>query len=385
MTYSHKSVELEYYIKEGISPVHYDLSDLNKHFQIRASLYRLLGIIPSFFKEKDILEVAPGSGHNSVYTATLLPRTYDLVEPNPNGCRDILNIFKGLSIEHTKPNLFQESLDDYKSDTLYDIVITEGWPGGFLDYEKSMLVKLSSFVNPGGIMLITFFSPIGGMATYLRRLIGHRLILEKDQMEQKTAVLKKAFSSHLDKLGSMTRSHKHWIQDSILNPYICVAHNTPLLCTEILGDEYEIYSSVPKLGTDWRWYKSLYGNQRKFNESFLAEYDKISHCMIDYRMNSIKRPEEKNKVLEKLCFDFAEITKNNENLGHDAYMENVEPLLSKIINNVEPDLPQAAQKAMHEVNTLLKQEVVEIDDVAKMSNFSGFFGREQCYLSFTRE
>tara|TARA_Y100000590_G_scaffold469825_1_gene660008 strand:- start:13244 stop:14401 length:1158 start_codon:yes stop_codon:yes gene_type:complete len=385
MTYSHKSIELEYYINEGISPVQYDLSDLGKHFQIRASLYRLLGIIPSFFKGRDVLEVAPGSGHNSIYTATLLPRTYDLVEPNPNGCQDILNIFKDFSIEHTKPNLFQESLDDFKSDTLYDIVITEGWPGGFLDYEKSMLVKLSSFVNPGGIMLITFFSPIGGMATYLRRLIGHRLILEKDQMEQKTAVLKKAFSSHLNKLGSMTRSYKHWIQDSILNPYICVAHNTPLLCTNIFDDEYEIYSSVPKLGTDWRWYKSLYGNRRKFNESFLAEYDKMSHCMIDYRMNSLKRPEEKNKELENLCFSFAEITKNNEKLGYDAYMENVEPVLFNIINNVEFDLPEMTQQAMHEANTILKRKVVKIDDVAKMSEFSGFFGREQCYLSFTRK
>ena len=385
MAYSHKSIELEYYINEGISPVHYDLSDLNKHFQIRASLYRLLGVIPSFFKGKNILEVAPGSGHNSIYTATLLPRTYDLVEPNPNGCKDILNIFESLSIEHTKPNLFQESLDDFKSNTLYDIVITEGWPGGFLDYEKSMLVKLSSFVNPGGIMLITFFSPIGGMATYLRRLIGHRLILKKDQMKQKTAILKKAFSSHLDKLTSMTRSHKHWIQDSILNPYICEAHNTPRLCTEILDDKFEIYSSVPKLGADWRWYKSLHGNQRKFNENFLAEYDTISHCMIDYRMDIVKRSKEKNKELEKLCFDFAAIVKNNENLGHDAYMKKVEPLLSKIISNIKPDLPQTTKKALHEVSTLLKKEVVEIDDVAKMSEFSGFFGREQCYLSITKE
>ena len=385
MSHSHKSIELEYYIREGISPVHQDISNLNKHFQIRASLYRLLGLIPSFCKGKDIIEVAPGSGHNSIYTATLLPRTYDLVEPNPIGCKDISKIFDNLSIQHTKPNLYQQSLDDFKSDKLYDIVITEGWPGGFLDYDKSMLVKLSSFVKPGGIMLITFFSPIGGMATYLRRLIGHRLISKKDQMKQRTAILKKAFSSHLDKLTNMSRSHEHWIQDSILNPYICVAHNTPRLCTEILDDKFEIYSSVPKLGADWRWYKSLHGNQRKFNESFLAEYDKISHCMIDYRMNCVKRSKEKNKELEKLCFDFAAIVKNNENLGHDAYMENVEPLLSKIINNVEPDLPQAAQKAMHEVNTLLKQKVIEIDDVAKMSDFSGFFGREQCYLSFTRK
>ena len=203
MVFSHKSIELEYYIREGISPVHYDLTDLKKHFQIRSSLYRLLGVIHSFLKGKDILEVAPGSGHNSIYTATLLPRTYDLVEPNPNGCKDILKIFESLSIEHTKPNLFQQSLDDFKSDTLYDIVITEGWPGGFLDYEKSMLVKLSTFVRVGGIMLITFFSPIGGMATFLRRLLGYRLIFKEDQMNQRTSILKKAFVSHLDKLSSM--------------------------------------------------------------------------------------------------------------------------------------------------------------------------------------
>jgi hypothetical protein len=315
----------------------------------------------------------------------LLPRTYDLVEPNPIGCKDISKIFDNLSIQHTKPNLYQQSLDDFKSDKLYDIVITEGWPGGFLDYDKSMLVKLSSFVKPGGIMLITFFSPIGGMATYLRRLIGHRLISKKDQMKQRTAILKKAFSSHLDKLTSMSRSHEHWIQDSILNPYICVAHNTPRLCTEILDDKFEIYSSVPKLGADWRWYKSLHGNQRKFNESFLAEYDTISHCMIDYRMDSVKRSKEKNKELEKLCFDFAAIVKNNENLGHDAYMKKVEPLLSKIISNIKPDLPRTTKKALHEVSTLLKKKVVEIDDVAKMTEFSCFFGREQCYLSITKK
>ena len=385
MIYSHRSIELEYYIREGISPVHQDISDLNKHFQIRASLYRLLGLIPSFCKGKDIIEVAPGSGHNSIYTATLLPRTYDLVEPNPIGCKDISKIFDNLSIQHTKPNLYQQSLDDFKSDKLYDIVITEGWPGGFLDYDKSMLVKLSSFVKPGGIMLITFFSPIGGMATYLRRLIGHRLISKKNQMKQRTAILKKAFSSHLDKLTSMSRSHEHWIQDSILNPYICVAHNTPRLCTEILDDKFEIYSSVPKLGADWRWYKSLHGNQRKFNENFLAEYDTISHCMIDYRMDIVKRSKEKNKELEKLCFDFAAIVKNNENLGHDAYMKKVEPFLSKIISNIKLDLPQTTKEALHEVSTLLKKKVVEIDDVAKMTEFSCFFGREQCYLSITKK
>ena len=142
MSNSEKSVELEYYIKEGISPVHYDLTDLKKHFEIRSSLYRLLGIIPNFFEKKDILEVAPGSGHNSIFTATLLPKTYDLVEPNPKGCEDILKIFKDFSLKHTKPKLHERSLENFKTNKLYDIVITEGWPGGFLEFDKSMLKRM---------------------------------------------------------------------------------------------------------------------------------------------------------------------------------------------------------------------------------------------------
>ena len=65
--------------------------------------------------------------------------------------------------------------------------------------------------------------------------------------------------------------------------------------------------------------------------------------------------------------------------------EHVEPLLSKIISHVEPDLPQATQKALHEVNALLKNKMVEVDDVAKMSDFSSLFGREQCFLSLINE
>ena len=248
-----------------------------------------------------------------------------------------------------------------------------------------MLIKLSSFVKSGGVMVITFYSPIGGVATFLRRLLGYRLTSKKDPMKKKISILEKAFSSHLNTLSSMGRSHKHWIQDSILNPHIYVGISTPRLFTEILNDKFIIHQSVPKFATDWRWYKSLHGKQRKLNESFLAEYDTISHCMIDFRMNGVKRSVEKNKELEKICFDFAIIANDNENLGHEGYIKNVEPYLSKIISNIEPDLPQTSKKALHEVSTLLNKKILEIDDVAKMSEFSRFFGREQCYLSIINE
>lgn len=380
-----KSIELEYYIKEGISPVHYNLTDINKHFQIRCSLYRLLGLVPSLIKGKDILEIAPGSGHNSIYTASLLPNTYDLVEPNPSGCKDIIKIFKNLSIKHTNPNLFEQPLDDFETTNLYDIVITEGWPGGFLEYDKSMLKKMSSFVKVGGLLLISFFPPIGGLPTYLRRLLAYRLISDEKSIEEKTYTLKSAFSSHLKNLLSMGRSQEHWIQDSLLNPYICVAHNTPLLCEEILDKNFKIYNSVPKFCNDWRWYKSLHGHQRNFNDHFISEYNSISHCMIDYKMNVSIREKEKNINLENLCFKFASVTKNNELLGYDAYIQNVQPLLLNIIDNLKNDLDVNTLKGLTEVDNLLKQKKFQISDISNMFYFSSLFGREQCYLSFTNE
>ena len=188
----------------------------------------MLGLPPSFFKGKDVIEIAAGSGHNSIYTSTLLPNSFDLVEPNPVGCRDIKKIFKELKYKHTKPKLYEEKLDHFINTKLYDVVITEGWPGGYLNYDRGMLKKMAKLLKPGGVLLISFLPPIGAMATYLRRLISHRLINNNKNIKENTRTLSLAFSSHLNNLTSMGRSHDHWIQDSLLNPYFCVAYNTPL-------------------------------------------------------------------------------------------------------------------------------------------------------------
>lgn len=384
MRNNNQSIELEYYKKNNISPVHYNLRNLKKHFEIRSSLYQLLGVPPKLVYGKDVLEVAPGSGHNSIYTATLMPATYHLVEPNPLGCQDIVNIFKNLSLRHTKPKLYKLKLGNFKTKKLYDIVITEGWPGGYLDFDKRMLKKLSSFLKPGGIMLISFFPPIGGMATYLRRLIGNRIISNSDNFKDQTNSLNKAFSSHLSNLKSMSRSKEHWIQDSMLNPYICVAHNTPELCLKILNHKLQIYNSVPKFADDWRWYKSLHGKLKNFNENFILEYNKVSHSLIDYRINSSRRSIKKNRELEKFCFNFAIKTKDNERLGIKKYKQNIEPLLKKIIQNIKKDLPKNVLQALIEANNLLKKKKIDLYDVKEMKYFSSLFGREQCYLSFIK-
>ena len=84
---------VDFYRRYGISPVHQDISDLPRHFARRAALYRHLGILPAFVRGRSVIEVGPGSGFNSLYTASLGPSRYVLVEGNPRGVRDMTTLF----------------------------------------------------------------------------------------------------------------------------------------------------------------------------------------------------------------------------------------------------------------------------------------------------
>lgn len=64
---------IDYYSENAISPVSQDISDIGKHFRRRDSLFRLLGLLPTFVRGRTVLEFGPGSGHNALYTASLKP------------------------------------------------------------------------------------------------------------------------------------------------------------------------------------------------------------------------------------------------------------------------------------------------------------------------
>lgn len=57
---------LKYYGEKNISPVKQDISDLQLHCRRREKLYRQLGLPFCLFKDKNILEVGPGSGYNTL-------------------------------------------------------------------------------------------------------------------------------------------------------------------------------------------------------------------------------------------------------------------------------------------------------------------------------
>jgi len=150
---------LAYYLDKGISPVRYDNSELGAHLRIRDSLYRALGLPAVAFKSSRVLEIAPGSGRNSLYIATSMPAAYDLVEPNPVGIADIRALYGTLDLPHTAPTLHEMRFQDFAATQGYDIVICENWLGG-LAHERALISKLAGLVAPGGVLVLTMVPPV---------------------------------------------------------------------------------------------------------------------------------------------------------------------------------------------------------------------------------
>ena len=73
-----------------------------------------------------MLEIGPGSGNNSLYTASLKPSKYVLVEPNHSAVNDIKNILSTIP-EFNKTILVENCLlSEFRHKTKFDVVICEG-------------------------------------------------------------------------------------------------------------------------------------------------------------------------------------------------------------------------------------------------------------------
>ncbi|MGH7684494.1 MAG: SAM-dependent methyltransferase, partial [Vulcanimicrobiaceae bacterium] len=115
---------VDFYRDLEISPVHQDLSDPAKHYARRAALYRHLGIPPLYVRGGHVIEFGPGSGYNALYTASLSPDRYVLVEHNPKGISEMQELFERFELRCTR--IVESLAEDFKTDDRFALVIAEG-------------------------------------------------------------------------------------------------------------------------------------------------------------------------------------------------------------------------------------------------------------------
>jgi len=279
---------LDFYREHQISPVKQDVSDLQAHFQRRAFLYRSLGLSPVAIEGKSVLEVGPGSGHNALYTLSLQPSHYVMVEPNEKGRQEIQNTLAGAAVD-----IRSETLETYQTPEPFDVVLCEGLLGLAGGNARNLLAKVGETVKVGGVLVITCIDPISQCADVLRRAMAQKYIKKDASLQENVDILKPLFITHLATLNGMTRSVEDWIMDNILNPAsIGPTFSIPEAC-EALEGRFSVLGCSPRFLLDWRWYKE--GDSS--NAWAIKSYWRNCHNLLDYRKIEPECSEERNRGL----------------------------------------------------------------------------------------
>ena len=374
---------LDFYKRHGISPVRQDIQNLDAHFNRRAGLYRHLGILPAFLSGRRVLEIGPGSGYNSVYTASLRPARYVMVEANPRGVEDIARLFADYPDFAGNIEVLSELADRYESDEPFDFVFCEGLLAlaGVPDPQR-LLLRVAENTGPGGVLVITCIDAVSDLSETLRRLVAQLVIDPANDLADHVARLLPIFSPHLSALPGMSRRHDDWIIDNLLNP----ASIGPLLpipdAVSALAPEFDVFGASPHFLTDWRWYKAIAGADGGFNDLAMGAYWANVHNLLDSRHLSSPRDPVDNRRLYAACVTVRDAVREYETRRDRGIVARIVEMLEAIAGNVRT-FSAGTGDAIVELSEALARPSLDVD-VAASRRFGPWFGRGQQYLSFSR-
>lgn len=369
---------LNFYGKHDVSPVVQDISNLATHFQRRDSLYRFLGIPPAFVANRRVIEFGPGSGHNALFTASLRPSHYVLVDGNPRGVTETRQNLARHFGDDPSLTVIESTFEEFMTDERFDLVLAEGFLPHVSD-PLTLLRRLARFVAPGGVLVITTVSPASILSENLRRLIRTGIVAPNAEPAEQIAALLPVLGPHLATLKGMSRSHEDWLMDNIVQP---VRHAKLLPIPQAiaaLADEFDAYGLSPAIATDPRWYKDVHGDERGFNARVTACCERRVAALIDYRCDPADHDEATGRAIETECM--ALWTCMNAIEAEDCIAPAIPalPILERLSRLLRPLLPKTAE-ALDEASACFAGHI----PLSEMRLFPSLWGRGQQYLSLIR-
>ena len=364
--------------------MHYVGGSVQEHFERRASLYRSLGLSALAFRNARVLEVAVGSGQNSLYVASLMPESLTLIEPNPTGIGEIQKLYAKSEVRHVAPTLVESTLQDYVPAQLFDIVICENWLGR-AEHERAMLRKLTGMLDQQGIVVVTTVTPTGFLPNLVRRALAIKYCDPRLPFQERSNALENMFAPHLKTISAMTRSARDWVQDNMINPaYFDLCLTIPDVIRELDGMATALGTN-PVFSSDWRWFKELKGTTRAFNSHLIQEYESALHNFFDYQKVFLQPDVQLNRELGEGCLSFLETVRAYEfaaiaNAGESEKLQEAIASLTTIVNQIR-HFPDSVRTGLEAGLELLRANYADRSAVAAHSPFSRLFGRETVYLS----
>ena len=371
---------IDYYGAQNISPVAQDISDLNRHFERRASLYRSLRIPPLYVKERSVIEFGPGSGYNALYTEHLGPRRYLLVDANPRGVEETRSLLRKTYPAAGNYEIAQTLIEEFASPERFDLVLAEGLVPFQMD-PAAFIRHIARSVDEGGILVVTCADAPSIMGEIGRRLIAYRLVGTTAPDRERVQQLSPIFRHHLATLSGMSRSVEDWIYDNLLIPFVGKTFGIDEAIAA-LDAEFVLYGSSPEFIVDMRWYKQLYGEQRKFNENATGAYHQNMLNFLDYRITVPAHDADLGTMIRDRCRQIYLTMQGIEASGGRRSAAEAVPLIRDVAKLAERS-PRTA-RALEELASFLEIEPVCDPTGEALHEFASYFGRGMQYLSFVR-
>lgn len=372
---------VDFYKKHQICPVINDVDP--KYLKQREALYIQLGIIPSLVKDKTVIEFGPGNGINSLYTQSLGPKKYLLVDGNPTSLENCKNHFEK-SFPGDSSYEFKEALfDDFKAKEKYDLAICEG----FIPHQHhptACAKNLASFTKVGGLFVTTCHDHISNFSEMLRSFISYVSVGSDQSFEQKVDSITDLLEDHFSTLKAMNRKKRDWVIDNIMQ----VDHwkSTPLFsiddAIETFKENFLFFGSSPNFLSDWRWYKDLVKeDELLFNAYIQEKYWKNAHNFIDYRTTFPERKVKENQKLYQMAKDARKLISNCIDHDKDEFKLGLITHLKEMKEQVESFSKMTANSLECYIKNL---EHVFNSMPIKFSHFQKWWGRGMQFLSLLR-
>ena len=365
---------IDFYTEIGFAPTQQQLGTGSTHQLNRTNLYRKLGLHPRVFEDANVLEIGPGSGENSI---DLLNRGISSLKLSDAVPSVLQSLSQKISTQIPISYEIHDASMPYLNHDTFEIVICEGVIPLQMD-PVTFFLNICSRVKPGGILLVTTFDSISGLAEVLRRVIANPILRRTRERGQSTIEeLTRLFQKDFESLDGMTRSRDNWILDSILNPWIGSTFSIEDAINASPKD-FRPISMTPNVHLDQQWYKNSFSNQVE-KDSWVNSYQLNSHHLLDVRIES-KIPAEirLNTRLKQICNNiFLEM----QHLIADGQQENNN--LEKLVVEIIADCPQVDTLTKNSLRSFM--ESFKTNDSSNLQDFRSFWGRGQQYLCFEKE
>jgi SAM-dependent methyltransferase len=323
------------------------------------------------------LEFGPGTGQNALFTASLGPSDYTLVDGNKRSVEKTTEVLAPYG-RMIPIKILKKDILEYRTKKKFDLVLCEGLIPTQLD-PAAFLEHVCSFAKPGGVVVITCMDSVSLVSEALRRYLAFYECGPKVEVNERIIKLTAFFKPHFEQLSGMSRRHDEWVIDNIIHPW-----SGPLFsmaeAIETLVGRFVVLGSSPNYLNDWRWYKKIIGEETSSLAAAEESYWRNLHSFIDHRFILPQREIKLNQRLFKKADKIFKRIHGQEKSGKVYAMIDLAKDLREL--NALIDLPKSR------VSLALEEYINALENYKgtwpSFPEFTSLWGRGQQYISFVK-